>query len=99
LVGLGGASSVYRMVLLQCPMGLEKYDQYEAPSSNPLTPEQVWELRFRKFADSTDALPQGLTLTSFCLEYDETVLKQAMHLLHCTPPGSRHLRVALQELL
>jgi hypothetical protein len=80
-------------------MGLEKYDQYEAPSSNPLTPEQVWELRFRKFADSTDALPQGLTLTSFCLDYDETVLKQAMHLLHCTPPGSRHLRVALQELL
>jgi len=66
------------------------------PSS---TPEQEWEARFQKIADSTDDLPQGLTLASFCQEYDESVLKQAMHILHRTPPGSRHLRVALQELL
>lgn len=69
------------------------------PPRPPPTPEQVWEARFQKVADTTDDLPQGLTLASFCLEYDESVLRKAMHTLHRTPPGSRHLRVALQELI
>ncbi|MEN3941275.1 hypothetical protein WJU23_08275 [Prosthecobacter sp. SYSU 5D2] len=80
------------------PWAWDKYPTSDEPNRPPPTPEQEWEARFKKIADSTDGLPQGLTLASFCQEYDESVLKQAMHFLHRTPPGSRHLRVALQEL-
>jgi len=75
------------------------WGSYKSQRPPPPTPEQEWEARFKKIAVSTDDLPQGLTLASFCQEYDEKVLKQAMHILHRTPPGRRHLRVALQELL
>lgn len=73
------------------------YDERHRPP--PPTAEQLWEVRFQEVADSTDGLPHGLTLTRFCQEHEERVLKKALHALNGIPPGRRHLRVVLQELL